>query len=380
MSSIHTGELLDLVGEIYDCSIAPAKWPPVLARMTELMDANHAAITINTFNRPRFVFHTAWNTPPGFEEAMRRNHATNPFISAALYAHFDVPISAFRFVGVEEVKRSAWYRQTLRPIREGDAAMLLLARSVSQFGSLSIHRKLDQPVYDDDELSRLRPLAAHVRRAVMIGDMLDTRSLERDTLAAVLDQLSVGVVPTDQGERIAHTNTAADSLLQDASAVYRSGDRLSARDPASARDLSKAIAVAAAGTTLDDAGSSLIVSLKGTADRDLVAWVLPLDRGLRQEMAADFSARVAIFVRDMEDTSPFPAELFVRRYGITPAESRVMMLLVQGMTVSEIADNLGISIPTAKTHLARLLAKTGTSRQADLVRLAMSALAPAKAG
>ena len=53
-----------------------------------------------------------------------------------------------------------------------------------------------------------------------------------------------------------------------------------------------------------------------------------------------------------------------------------MMLLVQGMTISEAAEALGISIPTAKTHLARLFDKTGTSRQTDLVRLAMSALAP----
>jgi DNA-binding CsgD family transcriptional regulator len=66
----------------------------------------------------------------------------------------------------------------------------------------------------------------------------------------------------------------------------------------------------------------------------------------------------------------------VRRYAITPAESRVMQLLVQGMAPAEAAEALGISLPTAKTHLARLFDKTGTSRQADLVRLAMSALAP----
>jgi DNA-binding CsgD family transcriptional regulator len=84
--------------------------------------------------------------------------------------------------------------------------------------------------------------------------------------------------------------------------------------------------------------------------------------------------------RELGDTSPFPAELFVRRYAITPAESRVMMLLVQGMTISEAAEALGISPPTTKTHLARLFDKTGTSRQADLVRLAMSALAPTSAG
>jgi DNA-binding CsgD family transcriptional regulator len=53
---------------------------------------------------------------------------------------------------------------------------------------------------------------------------------------------------------------------------------------------------------------------------------------------------------------------------------------VQGMAPAEAAEALGISLPTARTHLARLLDKTGTSRQADLVRLAMSALAPTASG
>jgi len=53
------------------------------------------------------------------------------------------------------------------------------------------------------------------------------------------------------------------------------------------------------------------------------------------------------------------------------------MMLTQGMTVREAAAALGISEPTAKTHLQKLFQKTGTDRQADLMRLTMSALAPA---
>jgi DNA-binding CsgD family transcriptional regulator len=52
-------------------------------------------------------------------------------------------------------------------------------------------------------------------------------------------------------------------------------------------------------------------------------------------------------------------------------------MLTQGMSLREAAETIGISEPTAKTHLQRLFQKTGTDRQADLMRLAMSALAPA---
>ena len=53
------------------------------------------------------------------------------------------------------------------------------------------------------------------------------------------------------------------------------------------------------------------------------------------------------------------------------------MMLTHGMTPRAAAEALGISEPTAKTHLQRLFQKTGTDRQADLRQLTMSALAPA---
>lgn len=173
-----------------------------------------------------------------------------------------------------------------------------------------------------------------------------------------------------------HANEAAARYLADGDVLRRAGDQLAAIDAESARDLAQAITSAASGTTINIPRSGTVVFLKGRAGRDLAAWVLPLDCGLRREFAAGSAACAAIFVRDLGNTAPFPAELFVRRYAITPAEARVMMLLVQGMSLADAAGTLGISMPTAKTHLAHLFEKTGTSRQADLVRLAMSALSP----
>jgi DNA-binding CsgD family transcriptional regulator len=46
------------------------------------------------------------------------------------------------------------------------------------------------------------------------------------------------------------------------------------------------------------------------------------------------------------------------------------------MTRSQIAKMLGVEIGTVKTHLLRVFAKTGTRRQADLVRLGASLALP----
>lgn len=56
-------------------------------------------------------------------------------------------------------------------------------------------------------------------------------------------------------------------------------------------------------------------------------------------------------------------------YGLTPAESRVALLLGDGHAPPAITGLLGVSVNTLKTQLASIYRKTGTSRQSQLARL-----------
>src|SRR3989344_5707147 len=47
-------------------------------------------------------------------------------------------------------------------------------------------------------------------------------------------------------------------------------------------------------------------------------------------------------------------------YGLTPAEAALLPLLLQGMTPREMADNRHVKMPTVRSQLASLYAKTGT--------------------
>lgn len=56
-------------------------------------------------------------------------------------------------------------------------------------------------------------------------------------------------------------------------------------------------------------------------------------------------------------------------YGLTPAEERLAQLILQGLRLHEAEAALGIRHSTARTHMKRIYAKTGTHRQVELVRL-----------
>jgi DNA-binding CsgD family transcriptional regulator len=63
------------------------------------------------------------------------------------------------------------------------------------------------------------------------------------------------------------------------------------------------------------------------------------------------------------------AELLRRVYGLTNAEAAVALHIADGQGIKPIADELSLSTATVKTHLQRVFLKTGTHRQAELVRL-----------
>jgi DNA-binding CsgD family transcriptional regulator len=212
----------------------------------------------------------------------------------------------------------------------------------------------------------------------MMADLLDSRSLQQDMLSAAFDLLTTAVVLVDSGMRIVHDNTAAKQLMAQGTVLRRVGDRLSTRDPNAVVGIKDAVDLITKGDTVLATRAGVAVVIEDQSGKEFAVWVLPLDSGSRREMAAPFEAKAAIFARELGDTSAFPGELFVKRYGITPGECRVLMMLVQGLSVAETCDALGIGEPTVKTHLSRLFAKTGTSGQPDLMRVAVSALAPAQ--
>jgi len=56
-------------------------------------------------------------------------------------------------------------------------------------------------------------------------------------------------------------------------------------------------------------------------------------------------------------------------YKITPAEARLAAKLAALRTVEEAADDLGISVSTARTQLKTVFGKTGTRSQSELLML-----------
>lgn len=70
------------------------------------------------------------------------------------------------------------------------------------------------------------------------------------------------------------------------------------------------------------------------------------------------------------------ADALATAFDLTPAEIRTLERLLGGSSPAEIASDLRVTLPTVRTHLSNIFAKTGAARQVDLVLLAVQFTTP----
>jgi DNA-binding CsgD family transcriptional regulator len=221
-------------------------------------------------------------------------------------------------------------------------------------------------------------LSPHVCRAITISDALNLKTIRSEALEATLDALTSGVYLTDSVGRVIYMNHAAERQVQNGNVLRIEGNRLAPIDRVARPALAKAIddAIAEEATTPDTGFSLALTAREGAG---LVATILPLNRGERRNLCNTLTAMAAIFVQDPIVVPPFPGEAFAKLYGLTGSELRVLLAMAPGLSVKEAAEVLGIGETTAKTHLQHVYAKTGTSKQTELMLLFMSSTPPVKA-
>jgi len=241
-------------------------------------------------------------------------------------------------------------------------------------GALSLSRHESAGVTTDRDLDIIRLLAPHIRRAVAVGDVLNMQAIKIETFESALDLLQAGVLFVDGDCRIIHANHAARTMLRDGSPIQSVRGGLRTHLPQTTAALKKAVAVAVEPAI---GRSGIGVPLPRADGVPAHAHVLPLIGGKTRPRLAP-AASAAVFVTIKSNGADPPAEAIAAVFDLTPAEIRILQRLLAGSVPSEIAGDLGLALSTVRTHLGRIFAKTGTSRQSDLILLATELAAPVK--
>jgi DNA-binding CsgD family transcriptional regulator len=243
-----------------------------------------------------------------------------------------------------------------------------LDKSATSAAVLCVFRHERDGRVDDAMRRRMRLIIPHIRRAVLIGRVIRLQTAEVATFADTLDGISAGMLLVDARGRIIHANASGHALLAERSLLHSAGGKLAANDAGAEQALHEVFLAAGSGDAAVGTKGSAVPLIKRDGER-YVAHVLPLTSGARRRAGTDYAAAAVLFVQKAALEMPSPPEVIAKTFKLTPTELRVLIAIVEVGGVAETADALGIGRGTVKTHLLRVFAKTGTSRQAELVKL-----------
>jgi DNA-binding CsgD family transcriptional regulator len=364
----ETEQLSALIGDIYDAALEPSLWPGVLENAIRFVGGRAASVySKGVANRSGQVYYQR-----GIDADYERRYFDlyikfDPSTNCQIFASVGDIISTESYIAYDEFLETRFYKEWAHPQRLVDAATAVLEKSATDVAMFTVFRDQHDGLVDDETRRRMRLLTPHVRRAVLVGRLLDLGQSKAAALADTFDGLSAGMFLVDATGRIVHANAAGRALLS-SGALHDVGNRLTAHDSEIDGLLQDAFMAAGRG---DGAIGAKAVSLPLTArdGENYVAHVLPLTSGARRRAGTAYTAAAVLFAYKAALKSPSALEAIARRYRLTPSELRVLLAIVEAGGAPEVAELLGVSVSTVKSHLASLFNKTGASRQADLVKL-----------
>jgi len=362
-------ELLSgIAGAIYDAALDPMLWCGVLERVMGFVGGQSIGLgAIDSVSKELNVCYT-FGCDPQYLQLQRDTYIKFDPTAALIFFPPEQVVSIADLMPYEEYLDTRFYREWAQPQGWVDSASAVLDKSVTSFALLSVYRHAASGLVDDLMRRRMQLIVPHVRRAVMIGKAIDLKSVKTAAFVDALDGLSAALFLVDAFGRIVHANISGHDMLADGRILRSAQDSLVAADPQAARTLLGAIAAASDGDAAVGAGGTAVV-LSTSPERRWLAHILPLTSGARRRAGIAHSAVAAVFVHKAALDTPSLMETIVKLYRLTPSESRVFAAIVDVGGVSAVAEALGISEATVKTHLQRLFEKTGMRRQTDLVKM-----------
>jgi DNA-binding CsgD family transcriptional regulator len=375
----------DLLLDLYSRAEAPLDWSSVLDRVC--FDLGVRSAVVQRMNRGSSdLINTTWIVRDSYSEENSKLHdeviadARNPRMRInpmrpSLHSKLVLCDEDFSSPDDTVSKR---FRESLRSIGLGNFISSGTQLPGGERLALVLHRPVDRNKgFNEQERNYVWHLAQHISQALAMGDRLREEHRRSAALGSVVDRLRFGVALCDERGELLWANNKARELLATGTALRSHGGRISAVTPGD-RDLVSRLFTPGAysGTSVLESNQATLGVHRGEpvhcvaiplADNNLIGQASPAGK--------DSPRRFALFFSSPLMSPELEAESLERLLGLSPAESRVAVAICMGMSIKEYASARGLSEGTVRFQLKQVLAKTGTSRQADLVRLVFSSLA-----
>ncbi len=374
--NVDNNRLVDLIGRVYDAALDETLWSGLAVDLAQGFNSSSIAVRIrNSRNGDApLLACTANMVLPAAVAAEYRVHHWRHDIWANRAAELGLSkvFTSKNLISDDALERTGFYQDWLRKFEVFYIVGSVFRTGPEETCSVGFHRPRARGAYEDIDRRSVIKFLPHLQRALQIRRQMGTPTLHHLAASEALERTGIGTFVVGREGQVLHANGLGVELLRKADAIRLIGGRLATTARSTTDRLISVIARAvdtAAGRD-STVGGAVAVAREGHLPLTiLVAPFRPAQNGL------GWTAPAAIlFVRDPEQSGPAAATL-VELFDLTPTEAGIAVALANGRSVDNIARTNRISLNTARTHLKNILAKTHTSRQAQLVALLLQSVA-----
>lgn len=366
------GEFSQLLEELYAGPVETEPWVRFLGRLRLLGNAMAATLILRSPRTlsPGYLINVGASAADN--DYRRRYFLTDPFVGLP-----DGRVMTLgEMVPPERLRESDFYRLHLAPAGAEHVLGADVRVPSGIVGAIRLSRTAEQGEFSVADRLLLQGLVPHLRQAVELFARLDRMGSVRSVYAETLDLLALGVLVLDRTARVLESNEVGDAILAEEDGLALSGDVLAAADPTTGGRLRRAVETMANAAAADGAPPPAdALKVERPSGRPALGLVVrPAPH--RVDLDGQHVPTVAVFLSDPARIPAPAAALLAKLFGLTSAEAALAVHLSQGRSLEDSAERLGVSRNTVRTQLRALFAKTGTTRQAALVRHILASVAP----
>jgi DNA-binding CsgD family transcriptional regulator len=203
----------------------------------------------------------------------------------------------------------------------------------------------------------------HLQRATRISRRIGEANLRAANAEAVLHSSPGAIMILGADMDLQFTNAAGEALVAQGIADFREG-KIRLRDPAA----HMALAGLAMGT---DAAPSLALVVERDGHPPMRILAMRIDSPVAQTLTGPIVGGSVLLVATVhsDEVQQELIDRYADWFGLTPTEARLAAMLAKGASLEDFAVSRGVTINAARFLLKGVFAKTGASRQGELVAL-----------
>jgi len=323
---------------------------------------------------PQTMASTAVACSPGLEPVVAsydsRLDAANPMFRLALRA--DALGSAIfddDLVSRRDLHRGTYYNDFLRPAGLENTVGLFLQAESSSVLNISICRLRAHGSFRARDRRLLHELMPHLQRTFRLREHMGSVQSLSNAAWYLLDTVPWGVIVFDSRARCIHSNAAADVFMSRHDGLFWRHGMLACVRPSDTSALRAALDRGMQQSThLPNIRCDSLIHVARTSG-PLGYLVRVISVPPNAHAMSEHRPALIVTVTDPCRGADLSTHHLQQAFGLTPAEARIAIDIVNGSSLKECSTAQHCSINTTKTLLNRVFAKTATRRQSELVGL-----------